>query len=221
MFAGKPIIGIAGGIGSGKSFVANLFAELGCLVLAADDQVRQAYADPAVRHTLRDWWGDTAFDATGAINRKAIAAIIFADPAQRQRLEALVHPIVARLRDDAMQIAATDPAVLAFVWDVPLLFEVGLNDRCDAIVFVEAPLADRLARVRAPRGWDDAELARRENLQAPLDKKRRMSKYIVQNTADVGFARTQVQAVLSEVLAASAMGAGRTHDPASGPDPVV
>ena len=200
MFAGKPIIGIAGGIGSGKSFVARLFGELGCLVLSADEQVRAAYADPAVRETLKQWWGDGVINSEGHVDRRAVAQRVFEKPEERRRLEALIHPRVAAMRDAAMVAAATDAQVLAFVWDIPLLFEVGLNTRCDAIVFVDAPWADRLRRVHESRGWDEAELRRRENLQLGLDNKRRMSNDIVQNTADVGFARKQVQEILSRIL---------------------
>src|SRR5204863_335322 len=89
----------------------------------------------------------------------------------------------------------------AYVWDIPLLFEVGLHARCDALVFVDAPREQRLARVKATRGWDENELVRREKLQHPLDNKRRMSNYIIQNTADVGFAAAQVRDVLSKILA--------------------
>jgi dephospho-CoA kinase len=97
------------------------------------------------------------------------------------------------------------------VWDIPLLFEAGIAPECDAIVFVDAPWEQRLQRVRETRGWDESDLRRRENLQRPLDNKREMSNYIVQNTADVGFARTQVREVLSRILANSAMGARLGH----------
>ena len=201
MFAGKPIIGIAGGIGSGKSFVANLFARQGCLVLSADDQVRALYADPDVKNSLRQWWGDAVFNSQGEVDRHAIAHKIFANPAEKKRLESLLHPRVQHLRDQAMRAAADDPQVLAFVWDIPLLFEVGHHTHCDAIVFVEAPFEERLARVLQARGWNEAELVAREKLQLPLDNKRRMSNYILQNTADVGFAQSQVRDVLSQILA--------------------
>jgi dephospho-CoA kinase len=200
VYAGKPIIGIAGGIGSGKSFVARLFGELGCLVLSADEQVRAAYEDPEVRNTLKQWWGSGVINGEGHVDRRAVAQRVFEKPEERRRLEALIHPRVAAMRDAAMAAAAADAQVLAFVWDIPLLFEVGLNTRCDAIVFVDAPWADRLRRVRQTRGWDEAELRRRENLQLGLDNKRRMSNDIVQNTADVGFARKQVQEILSRIL---------------------
>jgi len=202
MFAGKPIIGISGGIGSGKSFVARLFGELGGLVLSADDHVRQAYADPEVRKILRQWWGDAIMNSADEVNRKAIATIIFKDAQQRARLERLLHPRVDQIREAAMSVVAGDPKIVAYIWDVPLLFEVGLEARCDALVFVESSFEQRLERVKAGRGWDEAELARREKLQLGLDNKRRMSKYSVQNTADVGFARQQVEAILKEILTA-------------------
>jgi dephospho-CoA kinase len=213
VFAGKPIIGIAGGIGSGKSLIAQIFADQGCLVLNADDQVRTLYADPAIKQTLRTWWGDRVFNSQGDLDRRAIAHIIFADFEQKKRLESLLHPKVDQLRQAAMQLAANNPQVLAFIWDIPLLFEVDLHLRCDAIVFVDAPDAQRLERVRKTRGWDENELRRREKLQLPLDNKRRMSNYILKNTADVGFAQRQVRDVLSEILASCATGAGSQAGP--------
>jgi dephospho-CoA kinase len=201
VYAGKPIIGIAGGIGSGKSFVAKLFGEQGCLVIDSDAQVREAYRLPRVKQTLAEWWGGDVLDAdTGEVNRGFIARKVFADPAQRRRLEQLLHPLVDASREAAMAAAAYDPQVLAYVWDTPLLFEVGLHDRCDALVFVDVPWETRVNRVRATRGWDEAELARRQNLQWPLDKKRRISDHVLTNTADADYARGQVRELLSRIL---------------------
>jgi len=111
LYSGKPIIGIAGGIGSGKSFIAKLFADAGCLVLSADDQVRTVYADPAVRETLEQWWGPGVINSEGQVDRRAIAQRVFERPDERRRLEALIHPRVAALRDAAMAAAAEAPAV--------------------------------------------------------------------------------------------------------------
>jgi dephospho-CoA kinase len=203
MFAGKPIIGLAGGIGSGKSFVASLFAGEGCLVLDADASARAAYADPAVRAALRQWWGDAAFLPDGSPDRRAIAERVFSDPPERAKLEHLIHPRVAADRDRLMRLHADDPLVRAYVWDVPLLFETGLNKSCDAVVFVDAPLAERARRVARSRHWPPGELERRENSQYPLDKKRAMSHYVLGNTADAATAREQVRDVLSRILAQS------------------
>src|SRR3954468_17566548 len=158
----KPIIGIAGGIGSGKSFVAQLFGELGCLVISSDDQVRDAYRDPRVVAMLRQWWGDEVLTAAGEVNKRVVAAKIFGQPLERERLEQLLHPMVNAARERVMSAASDNPNVVAFVWDTPLLFETGLNEKCDAVVFVEAPETVRQARVQASRGWDAGELLRRE-----------------------------------------------------------
>jgi dephospho-CoA kinase len=201
VFNGKPIIGITGGIGSGKSTVAEMFGELGCTVISSDDLVRQAYQDPVVVRELRTWWGDEIVDSRGNLIREKIADIIFSDPGQRQRLESLIHPKVTDCRQRQMEEGSRDPQVAAFIWDTPLLFETGLRVGCDAIVFVESPLFQRLERVKRTRGWSETELRRRENSQWPLDKKREISDYIVDNTADAEFVRGQVKEVLFRILA--------------------
>lgn len=203
MFAGKPVIGIIGGIGSGKSFVARVFGEMGCLVISSDEQVRQVYGDDAVKAELRRWWGGQVLQPNGEINRRFIAEKVFNAPHELKRLEGLIHPLVKEARDAAMKHAAGDPQVLAYVWDTPLLLEASLAGECDAVVFVDAPPELRLARVSATRGWEPAELDRREKLQWGLDKKRRMADYVLSNTADADFVRHQVRELLSRILAGS------------------
>jgi dephospho-CoA kinase len=211
MFRGKPIIGIVGGIGSGKSYVARLFGERGCLVIDADALVREAYEDPAIRQRLRSWWGESIFRADGTVDRRAIAGRVFTDERERRRLEELLHPWVDERRRQIM--AAADEQTVAFVWDTPLLMETGLNRQCDAVVFVDAPEAERLRRVAEQRGWDEHELRRREKLQMPLDKKRELSDSVLVNPAHgatmtgssvvvpvEGDARSQVREILSRIV---------------------
>jgi dephospho-CoA kinase len=204
MFAGKPIIGLSGGVGSGKSFIASLFAELGCLVCDADASVRAAYRDPQILSTLRAWWGDSAFLPDGSVNKRALAERIFHDPSDRARLESLIHPYVTADRNRFMEAHKRDENVVAFVWDIPLLFENGLEKQCDWLVFVESRMADRQRRVAQSRHWPPGELERREISQYPLDKKRAQSHDVILNTADDAVtAREQVRAVLSRILAAT------------------
>jgi len=218
MYHGKPIIGIAGGIGSGKSFVARLFGEMGCMVISSDDLVRQAYKDSAVKQQLKHWWGKLVFDPSGEVDRSAVARKIFTAPSERQRLERLLHPIANQARERMMKQAGDDPNVVAFVWDTPLLFETELNKLCDRVVFVDAPLELRERRVREKREWSREELLQRENLQLPLDNKRRMSHDVVVNTADADgllALREQVREVLSRTLAGNSAPANQSAGLAS------
>jgi dephospho-CoA kinase len=203
VFAGKPIIGIVGGIGSGKTFVSRAFADEGCLVINSDEQVKRAYDRDDVKQRLVQWWGPDVLGPAGReVNRSAIARRVFADAAERKRLEALIHPLVAEMRDEAMRGGASDPRVVAFVWDTPLLLEVGLHRHCDAVVFVEASEAERKRRVMETRGWSEADWAGREKSQMALDKKREMANYIVRNTAGADDdVRSQVRETLSRILA--------------------
>lgn len=194
----RPIIGIIGGIGSGKSFVASLFGELGAYVIKSDDLVHDVYRQPAVLQTLRTWWGEDVISADGSVNRKAVAAWVFSDRAELKRLEGLVYPLVNAERERLMVEAAKDPAVTAFVWDTPMLVETDLHQLCDAVVFVDAPLDVRLARV-SKRGWAAEELLRREKLQLALDKKRTVSDYVLSNAAPAEAVLHQVRQIFSSI----------------------
>jgi len=201
VISGKPVIGIVGGIGSGKSYIADLFGQLGCFVSKSDEHVHDAYRRPEVIEQVRKWWGDEVISPDGEVDRRAIARRVFNDPGALKRLEALIHPLVGQIRDEKTQEALKSGDVKAIIWDIPLLYEVGLDGHCDAVVFVDAPLELRQQRVMQTRGWQPDELLRREKSQLPLDKKRELAQYIVHNTADAAIARRQVEAVLSRILA--------------------
>lgn len=194
----KPIIGLAGGIGSGKSTVAQMLAELGCLVSNSDDLARAALRDPAIKSQIVQWWGEGVQDKQGEIDRAKVASIVFDDPAERKRLEALVHPwIEARRRE---QFASAPPEAPALVIDAPLLFEANLDKHVDVVIYVDADRPVRLSRVMATRGWTEAELAKREQSQLPLDEKRSRADYIVMNNGDLSELRSQIRQILSTIV---------------------
>jgi dephospho-CoA kinase len=201
MYAGKPIIGLTGGIGAGKTFIAQMFADAGCMVISSDEIIRQAYKDSVIKQTLKKWWGQMVFSPDGEIDRSAVSRKVFSRPEDRKKLEQLLHPYANTVRERMMQQAGENPKIKAFVWDTPLLMETGLNRLCDKVVFVEAPLENRLARVKEGRNWSEAELAERENLQLPLDKKKEISDYCISNTANADYARGQVRDTLTRILA--------------------
>lgn len=194
------VIGLAGGIGSGKSEVARAFARLGCVVADSDKAAREALDRPDVRATLARWWGNEIIGADGRVDRKRVAALVFADPAERARLEGLVHPIVRQGRAELIAQArvAGAPAVIV---DAPLLFEAGLDAECDAVVFVHAPRELRLERVRVARGWDEEELGRREKVQLPLDEKRERSDHEIVNDAGADRLTAEARRILDQILA--------------------
>ncbi len=197
----KPIIGIVGGIGAGKTSVAAEFRQAGCCVIDSDELAHQALNEPAIIQQLQQWFGDDIIGADGKIDRRKLGAMVFRNPADMQRLNSRVHPRVEHLRRTIMDRVHDDPSVKAVVLDSPLLLESGLHRQCDAIIFVDAPLAIRQKRVMTGRGWDAAELARRENFQEALDKKKQIADHIISNDGTPTLLTNQVREVLNTVLA--------------------
>ncbi len=198
-FGGKPILGIVGGIASGKSFVSKTLASIGCCVIDSDSIAHEIYRRADVIQILRDWYGPSVIDANGAVNRRAIGLRVFSDSGERKRVEALLHPLINDERDTRMLRAAKDPTVRAFVWDSPLLIEAGLHTQCDAVIFVDTPADVRLQRVRDSRGWDVAELERRERSQMSLDEKRRHATDIVSGSQDESTLRSRLELILARL----------------------
>lgn len=196
----KPVIGLVGGIGSGKSAVADDFESLGCLVIRSDRIAHEVLEQPAVKAALRQWWGDEILAADGRVDRRAVARRTFNNPVELERLNWLVHPKVDEIRRDLMAAYRQSSAVKAVVWDTPLLVETGLYKQCDAIIFVNAPFEQRLARVQAARGWTADELKIREDRQASLDKKKEISDDVIDNGGDKAARLSQVRRVLSRIL---------------------
>lgn len=193
-----PVIGLVGGVGSGKSAVARAFEKLGCVVSDSDKAVREVLARPEVVDALVGWWGRGILDSENRVDRKKIADVVFKDDYERRRLEALIHPLVRESRGVLIERARAEGARGVIV-DAPLLFEAGVDAECDAVVFVEATRAARLGRVREGRGWDEAELDRREKAQMPLDEKRRRSDHVLVNNGTLGELESRVAKLLAAI----------------------
>ncbi|HQY87435.1 MAG TPA: dephospho-CoA kinase [Tepidisphaeraceae bacterium] len=188
----KPVIGIIGGIGAGKSHVSKLLGELGCLVIDSDALSRRVYEMPEVIERLITRFGMRVF-RSGKIDRKAIGKIVFNNPTERQWLEKLTHPIINKLRDELQ--SGADDSIRAFVWDSPLLIEAGLADQCDLLIFIDTPKSLRIKRVKT-RGWDEAELDRREAAQVSLEQKRALATHVVKGDLDQAALRDQLSDIL-------------------------
>jgi dephospho-CoA kinase len=185
------VIGILGGVASGKSEIARLLAERGCVILDADRAGHAVLEQPVVKRTLVARWTDAILAPDGTINRPAIARIVFPAPtatgafvaradAERRFLEQLTHPLIGELLQQQIAASKSGANIPAVVLDAPLLLEAGWNEFCTTIVFVDAPSEVRLARATA-RGWTPAQFKAREAAQFSLDAKRRCAKYVIQN----------------------------------------
>jgi dephospho-CoA kinase len=194
------VIGLSGGIGAGKSTVARLLAELGAAIIDSDVLNTEVLAEPSTVRELRNWFGDKTLGKDGAVDRKALADILFADDEARQRVERLLHPRIAARRAALEARYQADDQVSAIVLDSPLLYESQLDRHCDRVIFVEADDACRYARASAGRGWSRQEHVRRENVQKGLDFKRTRADYIVQNNSSMDVLRRQVHEVFSQII---------------------
>jgi dephospho-CoA kinase len=189
------VIGLLGGVASGKSLVAQELTRLGAGLLDADRTGHEVLQSDRVENAARRQWGPTVFGADGRIDRAKLARIVFADPPdgprQRQYLEQLTHPEIGRLlRREADDLAAR--GIQAAVLDAPLLLEAGWNRLCDTLIFVDAPRELRLARARR-RGWSEEDFDRREDVQESLDLKRERADVIVDNSGSPQHTRVQVE----------------------------
>ncbi len=200
MKGSKPVIGLAGGIASGKSLVAKMLSELGAGVIDADELNHEALHRDDVRRRIQSWWGQDIYDDTGRLKRHKLAEIVFRDEAKRRKLEGLTHPLVNELRQDMIRRFEADENIKAIVLDIPLLFEVGQDQLCDHVIFVEVDEAVRIRRVRRQRGWGKTELRRREKLQNPLDIKRDQSDHIVENNSDINTLRQRVANIYHQLI---------------------
>lgn len=194
------VIGIVGGVASGKSLVASQLAELGATPLDADRAGHEVLRLPHVETAARARWGADIFDAAGRIDRRRLAAIVFAptEEAERERryLEQLTHPEIERRLAEQMEQAraAGAPAVVV---DAAVMLEAGWDAKCDLLVYVDAPRAQRLARARG-RGWSEAEFAARENAQQPLEAKRRRADLVIDNCGPPEQTRAQLERLWRE-----------------------
>lgn len=190
----RLVVGLAGGIGSGKSAVARIFRRVtGARVIDADVVGHRVLARPAMRRRLRRLFGEGILGKDGNIDRRALARTAFGSQSSARRLNRAMHPAI--LREIRREIAGEKGWVLL---DASLLYETGADALCDRVVFVDVPRALRAERTAA-RGWPAGEWARRERLQAPAAYKRKRADYRVDNAGPVDRTARQVRKIVTEL----------------------
>lgn len=194
-------LGLTGSIGAGKSSVAALLREAGLTVLDADAAAREVTGEPEVLAELERTFPGVV--QGGALDRAALAAQVFGDPAKLAQLNALTHPRV-RARLARAEAEAAERGEAWVVQDVPLLFEGGLEAGMDAVLLVEAPLETRLERVALRSGLSREDALARDARQLPQEEKRRRAAAlpraaVIDNSGDLGALRGEVRRALAEL----------------------
>ena len=178
----KPVLGLVGGIGAGKSTVADALVRHGGRVVAADSLGHEALERPDILARVVEIWGERGIlTAEGKVDRKKFGRIVFPSPVERSRLEHLVHPYIeGRIREE-IDRAVADPAARFVVLDAAIMLEAGWDGVCDKLIYVDAARPVRLERVQRQRKWTDHDLANREAVQMPPEKKKERADAVVDN----------------------------------------
>lgn len=198
MVMAKKIIGVVGGIGSGKSTVASIFGDSGCAVIDADAIAHQMLDEPDVKEHIRAAFGPEVF-VDGNVDRERLAEAVFASEGDIDRINAIIHPKVLLEIDKLIEDYNRDSNVRAIVLDVPLLLEIGWERKCDSLIFVECNSENRAKRA-IKHGLSEENLKKREKFQFSLDKKAKVAHYIMHNNSGTKEITNQVTRVLSIIV---------------------
>lgn len=189
-------VALTGNVASGKSTVAALWREAGVPVVSADDLAREV-VEPGTAGLadVRRAFGDEVLAADGSLDRAALRDRVFRDPEVRERLESLLHPRIEARRKAWMERREREGAALA-VAEIPLLFEVGLQDAFDTTVLVDAPEEVRLERLVGGRGLEREEARRVMDAQMAPERKRTLADVVIDNDGTLEELRARAGAVL-------------------------
>jgi dephospho-CoA kinase len=190
------IIGLTGGIASGKSAVAKELAALGTVVLNADEAAHRVINYPEVRLALSQRWGPKVLQPDGSIDRRAVAERVFGPTSESRSnleyLESVLHPrIRAEFVAELEGLRASNTA--AAVIDAPLLLEAGWDEICDSVIFVDSPREVCKLRAQMLRNWTADEFAAREAAQMPIEEKRRRATHVIANNGTLDELRSRVR----------------------------
>jgi dephospho-CoA kinase len=196
----KPIIGILGGVGSGKSTVAAEFAKLGCAVIDADKTAHNLLNNRDLRKKAVARFGRGFLKRGGKIDRRKLAGIAFASAKNLAALNKIIHPLVLQQVRELIKKANGQRKVAAIVLDMPLLAEVGWQKRCDRLIFVKCRRQIRVKRAKKAGILNLEKLKFREKFQISLDKKKSIADNTIDNNSGFSALARQVTDIFSGIM---------------------
>jgi len=194
------LVGLTGGIGSGKSTVARMLEERGAVVFDADLLAREAVEPGTQGHTaVIERFGADVLAPGGELDREALASIVFADPSARRDLEQIVHPEVRRLFAEGSEAYHDTDRIVVF--SAPLLVESGMHTAFEILVVVSATVATQIERLMRQRGMSEAAIRARIDAQAPLEDKAAVADFLVDNEGTLAELQSQVERLWHDLSA--------------------
>lgn len=199
-----PVIGLIGGIGSGKTAIARWVAQRrNTPVIDGDAIGHQALTLPETRTRIQEQFGTEVFDEAGLVDRSALAKLVFGPDDShrraRRKLEDIVHPVIRREITETIETLRTcEPQPEAILLDAAVLLEAGWENVCDAVVFIDTPEAMRRGHV-ASRGWSADELRKREASQLSLSEKESRADFVITNDADLEQVARQLEEFMTRI----------------------
>lgn len=198
-----PVIGLVGGIGSGKSSIARwLSNHRNVFVIDADSIGHDVLSQSDIRKQLERQFGQQVLDSDGRVNRAALARIVFGATEDHRRareaLERIVHPEIEQVLSETIHQVRASKSVKAIILDAAVLLEAGWDRVCDAVVFVESSVENRRQRVARSRGWTNEEWEHRETSQLDLNAKRTRADFVIHNDNSLEHAGQQLERIVNQ-----------------------
>lgn len=195
------VIGLTGSIACGKSNVSATLAELGATIIDGDLLSREVTAPGGIAlPAIREAFGDEVFLPDGTLNRRALGSAVFGDEEARQRLNAIIHPMVIRLTRERIEQARKAGAPLC-VLDMPLLFEAGMEHLCDRIWCVWLPRELQLQRLMARDGYTREEAEARLRSQLSADEKAARAHVVIDTSGSIEYTKSMIPALYAKEIA--------------------
>ena len=200
MTKSKVVIGILGGICSGKSTVAREFGRLGCGVIDADAIAHELLENSDIKKEIKEAFGDEVFDGAGRVDREELARKVFEDKEAVAKVNRIIHPPVLARCDELTAEFNRRSDIKAIVLDIPLLAEAGWLQQCDKLVFVACKEEIRARRAAQKGRFSKNQLKKRENFQIFLDKKKKIADYMIDNNSGLSATAEQVERIFTIII---------------------